>query len=292
MSTLNIDLTGYDTGYKTGYNRLYTHVKSNAAPLTDWYLEDRDKARQAAKDFNILKLAPDADEVVIRVPDRVQSIDESFLKLFLGPTARKMGPSVLKEKLTIAGGTGLNSLYSHMHHNLQPDVSWPFDYYFQEEQKRIDARVKKAVRSTTSATWSHPQALFVPDIGTKLKLTIPWRFDLYSERRNDTLLELVTGKEQRYPFSEWGKSKGVLQVKPGAILIVDRVYIRQGSGFEDFSSLSFRMQKGAEIEFNGLEFTTEKNHRFWAKLRHVNSMLAEVDLNSLPGQEKEGIARK
>lgn len=293
MSTLNIDLTGYESGQTyQAYAGRTGRLTGKTVPVTDWYLSDGKEGRRVAKDSDIVNLAPDADEIVIYVPDRVQGIDESFLKLFLGPTARMMGPGALQEKVSITGGAGLNSIYKNMHPALQPEISQAFDCYFQAEQNRIDARARKAKKDTTEVVWSNPQALFIPDIGTKLRLTIPWQFDLYSERRNDTLLEFVTGKEQKYPYSEWGKSKGVLQVKPGAILIVDRVYIRQGSGFEDFSSLSFRMQKGAEIEFNGFEFTTEKNHRFWAKLRQVNTMLAEMDLNSVPGQEKEGTARK
>jgi hypothetical protein len=199
-----------------------------------------------------------------------------------------MGPSVLKEKMTVSQGKSNTTLSGWY----KTDASWAIDWYFQAEQKRIDARARKAKKDTSESVWSNPQALFVPDIGTKLKLSIPWQFDLYYERRNDAVLELVTGYKQRYGFADYGKSAGVVTVQPNAILIVDRVYIRQGSGFEDFSSLSFRMEKGAEIEYNGNTWTTERNMRFWAKLRQVNTMLAEMDLNSLPGQEKEGTARK
>jgi hypothetical protein len=284
MNTLEIDLTGYDTSctYKT-----HTAYQGPAS-ITEWDLIDGKEGRRAAKNSNIIDLAPDANRVIINIPDRIRSIDESFLKMFLGPTARKMGPSVLKEKVTILAGTKKVTLSGWY----KTDASWTFDWYFQAEQKRVDARARKLAKKKTKSVWSNPQALFVPDIGTKLKLTIPWHFDLHYERRNDAVLELVTGKKQRYVFDDYGKSAGVVTVQPNAILIVDRVYIRQGSGFEDFSSLTFRMEKGAEIEYNGNTWTTERNLRFWAKLRQVNTMLAEMDLNSLPGQEKEGIARK
>lgn len=86
--------------------------------------------------------------------------------------------------------------------------------------------------------------IFIPPLGTKLKLTEDWKFTLYNESRNETLRTLH-GLETRW-LSYRDKQDGVatppnkkVTIPAGTELIVDRIYIRKGS--EEFDSVTFRM---------------------------------------------------
>lgn len=109
--------------------------------------------------------------------------------------------------------------------------------------------------------------LYVPDIGDRLKLTEDWSFELYYEYRNETMFASL-GKE--YNRSDWysGRDKKPIDVKlpKGAILKVDRIYIRKGSGYENYSSITFR------FECDGY-----KKARFWAKLKDCNNIQFELE---------------
>ena len=73
-------------------------------------------------------------------------------------------------------------------------------------------------------------------------------------------------------------------MQAGAILCVNRVYIRQG--VKEYSSLTFNVRKGATVVTD----TTPNHHkavvlgkgaRFWAKLSDVNKMIVVVDTQTL-----------
>lgn len=283
---IEIDLTGYESGIRDGY---WYHHRRDERPVRCYKLYERDQGLRAARDSQLSKKAGDAASITLIVPQRVSGTDESFLKAFLGPTARKLGPDVLKAKLNVRGGTN--------------GVGSEIIYFLEEEKARIEARAKEAGKAPKDEAWSHTQPLFVPDIGTRMRLNIPWTFTLTAESRNMGLIRALRGeKKQGWSFGEWdeddgsGRRRGYrrseITLKEGAVLIVDRVYIRQGKGFEDFSSLTFRLEKGATFVYNGNDVTLKTKPRFWAKLRDVNNLLVEVDMNSLPGQEREGTARK
>lgn len=114
--------------------------------------------------------------------------------------------------------------------------------------------------------------LFVPTIGTQLKLLANWTFTLYHESRNDTLWTALVGPlpknrwgDDRYLDKDWsqGYKSEIVTLPAGTHLTVDRVYIRQGSDkTKSFDSLSFRVKKA--------------NQRFWAKLSDVNTMDVEI----------------
>ncbi|MBU9200152.1 hypothetical protein KTD31_01875 [Burkholderia multivorans] len=114
--------------------------------------------------------------------------------------------------------------------------------------------------------------LFIPPLGTKLRLVEPWNFSLYNERRNATLMALL-GDTRNFEYHDIEGIPATLPV--GTILIIDRYYIRQGLG--DFDSVSFRMQGvSAEAKTYSFSKATRRQVRFWVKLPDVNTM--RVDL--------------
>jgi len=135
--------------------------------------------------------------------------------------------------------------------------------------------------------------LFIPTIGTELKLMKKWTFPLFNEFRNETMFEF-TGNKYDDRHSRWrNKEKSVEVTLPvGTILVVDRIYIRQGA--EDFDSLSFRMpgcrtarrqenkvahyfhENGKREDKPYVQKTPARPIRFWAKLPDVNNMDVKV----------------
>lgn len=104
----------------------------------------------------------------------------------------------------------------------------------------------------------------IPDIGDAFVLKKAWTFSLYPERRNGDMWLKHTGKEYEYRSRDENPVKVTLE--EGTALRVDRIYIRKGQ--KDFSSLSFNMKDG------------KKNLRFWAKLKEVNEIEADIVLES------------
>jgi hypothetical protein len=153
--------------------------------------------------------------------------------------------------------------------------------------------------------------IFIPSIGTRLKLLEDWRFDLYDEYRNETLRE-----QHGLPSGGRDERCDPVVLPAGVELIVDRIYIRKG--LTDFDSVTFRIagqsipgkkvnrvakrfisytidgktypaedyykihwlrRQEATInyeEFPYVEKIAKKQVRFWAKLADVNNMNAEV----------------
>lgn len=145
--------------------------------------------------------------------------------------------------------------------------------------------------------------IFVPTIGTLLRLLTDWEFDLYMEYRNKTLFEHL-----QFPYADsWreqfncptgydfdpvhGRAHRRVIIPAQSELRVDRIYIRKGAA--DFDSLTFYW-KGAKTKKRTEERTgltvgpgyrrafpytasiPAKPVRFWAKLEDVNRMEAEV----------------
>jgi hypothetical protein len=101
--------------------------------------------------------------------------------------------------------------------------------------------------------------LFVPEIGSKLKLTSDWTFILYSEYRNEKMFAAI-GKK----FSWGGKENYIVTIPKDTILGVDRIYIRKG--VSAYSSITFTIPKvlNKKNPFAGT--------RFWVKLSDVNKI--------------------
>ncbi len=287
MNVLEINLTGYDSDENARYS--YYHRNTH---VPEYMLARSDEGRRAAKDSGITRQCDKVDEIEIHIPDRVTAFKQDFLQLFLGPAARKLGPQVLEHKLfLVCRGRRLE-----VEVNLDRMCQDVRGYLRVEERKIAERAEKKEAKKPDNIVWGEPTGLFVPDIGTRLKLVLPWNFEIHRERRNEHFLKWIHDDPN---FNPWGyrnrdgqENKWPVTMQRGSIIICDRVYIRQGKGFEDFSSITFRLVKGAEVVYNGTTLTAKRNYRFWAKLRHVNQLMVEVDLNSLPGQEKDGTARK
>lgn len=101
--------------------------------------------------------------------------------------------------------------------------------------------------------------LFIPEIGSKLKLTSDWTFILYSEYRNEKMFKAI-GKK----FSWGDKENYIVTVPKDTIISVDRIYIRKG--VSAYSSITFTIPKVLNKK-NPLAGT-----RFWAKLSDVNKI--------------------
>lgn len=100
--------------------------------------------------------------------------------------------------------------------------------------------------------------LFVPEIGSKLKLTSDWTFVLYYEYRNNSMFKILNIDTKT----------SIVRIPKDTILNVDRIYIRKG--VSAYSSVTFTIPK-----------VINKKHplggsRFWAKLSDVNNIEFEL----------------
>lgn len=105
--------------------------------------------------------------------------------------------------------------------------------------------------------------LFVPEIGSKLKITSDWSFILYPESRNDKMFKAINK-----PWSYRSEERYIITIPKDTILGVDRVYIRKG--VSDYSSVTFTIpkDKNKKNKYAGT--------RFWAKLSDVNKIEFEL----------------
>jgi hypothetical protein len=105
--------------------------------------------------------------------------------------------------------------------------------------------------------------LFIPEIGTKIKLEQDWQITLYSEYRNYSLFK---------PFDLNSKENSIVELPKGLLLKVDRFYIRKGSS--QFSSLTFSIPK-VKTKAEKLEYPhniTFGGCKFWVKLHECNGL--------------------
>lgn len=113
--------------------------------------------------------------------------------------------------------------------------------------------------------------LFIPEIGTRIRLTDDWTFDLHREHRNAGASFLAGWDPPKgYSFS-WAYDEGEpkvakVTIPKGCILTVDRIYIRKGAS--DFSSVTFFLRKSKDKAENPFG----QGCRFWAKLADVNNI--------------------
>lgn len=117
----------------------------------------------------------------------------------------------------------------------------------------------------------------IPDIGTQLTLAEDWTFKLQRESRNWEFWKKINGEA-----STWSQSHDTMSftIPAGSVLKVDRVYIRKGSGYGNFSSITFYLvsMPDSAFEAKAIPFAKKGNRaigRFWAKLHDVNNMVVE-----------------
>lgn len=140
--------------------------------------------------------------------------------------------------------------------------------------------------------------LFIPELGTKLKLTSDWTFRLFVlEGRNQELGELFLAKRMKAartdllrefikadknpqePVWKWIDTVSYDVTLPaGTVVTVDRIYIRRGQN--DFDSITFRVTEH-EIPWmakkrSGLQDLKPVKPRFWVKLVDANNIECEV----------------
>jgi len=127
--------------------------------------------------------------------------------------------------------------------------------------------------------------LYIPQLAERITLLAPWEFTVYGEERNLGLLknlvaqgvlseaDAVKGFSSSYASSKspktlddvyYGNNNPVAKVvlPPGAVLSVNRIFIRQGSA--EYNSVTFNLLSTPRH--------TWKRARFWAKLHDVNTI--------------------
>jgi len=120
--------------------------------------------------------------------------------------------------------------------------------------------------------------LYIPQLGDRLQLTADWTFDLYNDERNHSLM-LVTG-DMRDVRSKWqtGATSVSATIPAGAILKVDRIYIRKGQ--EDFDSITFYWEgmrsqatmRQCPYRATRMDKVPAKAVRFWVKMNDANKI--------------------
>jgi hypothetical protein len=150
--------------------------------------------------------------------------------------------------------------------------------------------------------------MYIPTIGDEITLSKAWRFGLYYEYRNEAMIKFIfPGTEFQWrnmvlpngDKPEYGKRICDVELPKGAILKVDRIYIRKGNSvMKEFDSVTFVLQsipkkeiaipekrdvfvrnKGDSTGKYGRDHgeyvkkqIIKKKVRFWAKLRDVNQV--------------------
>jgi len=228
---------------------------------------------EAAKKFEVNKMTDPNTMIVLKLVSGAR-MDDSFLKAFLGPLARKVGPEALAKRVKVEGGSNGSG---HRYYE-KVSTSQQVQDYFVEEAARIAKRDAKKAKDD-NPDWSDSVRFFVPDIGTMVRLTKDWTFRLYAESRNYDFFKKMKFK---YSAQNWRYDNPMedneVTINAGSILKVNRIYIRQGAS--SYSSLTFNLQKGAVVNGNA-DIFKKGGIRFWAKLSDVNKMEVEVDMASL-----------
>jgi hypothetical protein len=94
--------------------------------------------------------------------------------------------------------------------------------------------------------------MYVPTIGAEITLAKPWRFGLYYEYRNEAMINFIfPGTEFKWrgmvlpngAKPEYGQKICDVELPKGAVLKVDRIYIRKGNAtMKEFDSITFILQ--------------------------------------------------
>lgn len=102
--------------------------------------------------------------------------------------------------------------------------------------------------------------LFIPEIGTLIKLEENWTFTLYDEYRNDSLFKKLNKKRENQ----------IVELPKGLVLKIDRIYVRKG--LSQYSSITFRIPKPKnKIEREYMPLNDEFSKIvFWVKLHDIN----------------------
>ena len=150
--------------------------------------------------------------------------------------------------------------------------------------------------------------MWIPTIGDELTLAKPWRFSLHSEHRNADMMKFAFNIKFSWDGTKGPDGKKIelfskfaeVELPAGAVLKVDRIYIRKGGAdMKEYDSVTFILQSLPKTKIaipevkdvwqskvtnpekpkyskeNGSyvkKTFIKKKIRFWAKLRDVNTM--------------------
>lgn len=99
--------------------------------------------------------------------------------------------------------------------------------------------------------------MFIPPLGTVIKLSCPWTFNLHRESRNWSMLEHFS-----LPTGYYDPKVQLVTIPFGAELKIDRIYIKKSA--PSYNSVTFSWLKHS--------IPLKRNLRFWAKLDEVNKI--------------------
>lgn len=101
--------------------------------------------------------------------------------------------------------------------------------------------------------------LFIPEIGTILKLEQDWQFTLYQEYRNNLFEKLDLKRDTQ-----------VVEIPKGTLVKVDRIYIKKGNS--QFSSITFSIPtvRSKADKLNYPHNVQLGGGKFWVKLHECN----------------------
>lgn len=99
--------------------------------------------------------------------------------------------------------------------------------------------------------------MFIPPLGSVIKLSKPWVFTLHREHRNWSLFEHF-----KFPTGYNDPNNQIVTLPFGAELKIDRIYIKKSA--PSYNSVTFSWMKES--------IPLKRNLRFWAKLDEVNKI--------------------
>jgi hypothetical protein len=103
--------------------------------------------------------------------------------------------------------------------------------------------------------------LFIPEIGTILKLEQDWQFTLYSEYRNNLHIKLNITRDTQ-----------VVELPKGTLVKMDRIYVKKGNS--QFSSITFSIPtvRSKADKLNYPHNVKLGGGKFWVKLHECNGI--------------------
>ncbi len=166
------------------------------------------------------------------------------------------------------------------------------------------------------------RGMYIPTIGDEVTLASDWTFLLFYEYRNAAMIKFIfPGTEFKYrdmvlpsgEMPEYLEPIARVLLPMGAVLKVDRIYIRKGKGEYDSVTLILQSVPKKEIAVPDERdvWITDKNNlgrsigggkyvkktftkskiRFWAKLKDVNEMRFYMGREEIEKDERPAVRR-
>lgn len=115
--------------------------------------------------------------------------------------------------------------------------------------------------------------VFVPRVGTILRLSQEWSFEVFADRRNSAAALALGRTEESIRHIRGDTSLGRLILPANTVVVVDRVYVRQAINStarpSEYDSITFRVRAGGIPELSARK-------RFFARIEDVNMMDVEI----------------